>query len=151
MSALLRLQGVTAYYGAIQALKGVDLDVNEGEIVTLIGANGAGKSTLMMTICGNPQARDGAITYAGQDIGGLPTHAIMRQGIAQSPEGRRIFPRMSVYENLLMGAYGRDATEAAQSMEQVFVLFPRLKERMSQRGGTLSGGEIGGYGRRISN
>ena len=141
MSALLRLQGVTAYYGAIQALKGVDLDVNEGEIVTLIGANGAGKSTLMMTICGNPRARDGAITYAGQDIGGLPTHAIMRQGIAQSPEGRRIFPRMSVYENLLMGAYGRDATEAAQSMEQVFVLFPRLKERMTQRGGTLSGGE----------
>ncbi len=141
MSTLLHLSGVTAFYGAIQALKGVDLDVNEGEIVTLIGANGAGKSTLMMTICGNPHARDGVIRYDGHDITRLPTHLIMRQGLAQSPEGRRIFPRMSVLENLLMGAHGRDDAEAEQTMEQVFSLFPRLKERLAQRGGTLSGGE----------
>jgi branched-chain amino acid transport system ATP-binding protein len=141
MTALLRLSGVTAFYGAIQALKGVDLAVDEGEIVTLIGANGAGKSTLMMTICGTPRARDGSITYAGHDITALPTHEIMRQGIAQSPEGRRIFPRMSVHENLLMGAHGRPASEVPRTLEQVFALFPRLRERMAQRGGTLSGGE----------
>ncbi len=141
MTALLRLAGVTAYYGAIQALKGVDLEVNQGEIVTLIGSNGAGKSTLMMTICGNPRARDGAITYDGEDITRLPTFEIMRRGMAQAPEGRRIFPRMSVHENLLMGGYGRQPAEAARDMEQVFALFPRLKERMAQRGGTLSGGE----------
>ena len=138
---LLRLSGVTAYYGAIQALKGVDLEVNEGEIVTLIGANGAGKSTLMMTICGNPKARDGSIVYDGTDITAWPTHAIMQRRIAQSPEGRRIFARMTVYENLLMGAEvaGRGGIPAL--LEQVFTLFPRLKERIAQRGGTLSGGE----------
>ena len=141
MSALLHLSGVTAFYGAIQALKGVDLEAHEGEIVTLIGANGAGKSTLMMTICGNPRARNGTIRYDGHDITHLPTHLIMRRGLAQAPEGRRIFPRMTVHENLLMGAHGRDDTEAEETMEQVFALFPRLKERMSQRGGTLSGGE----------
>lgn len=141
MTALLKLEGVTAYYGAIQALKGVDMEVNPGEIVTLIGANGAGKSTLMMTICGNPRARDGRITYAGDDITRMPTHEIMRRDIAQSPEGRRVFPRMSVYENLLMGAHARPAAEVSQTMEQVFTLFPRMKERMKQRGGTLSGGE----------
>ena len=141
MTALLRLSGVTAYYGAIQALKGVDLEVNQGEIVTLIGSNGAGKSTLMMTICGNPRARDGQIAYDGQDITRLPTFEIMRRGLAQAPEGRRIFPRMSVHENLLMGAYGRPPADAAREMEQVFALFPRLKERLAQRGGTLSGGE----------
>jgi branched-chain amino acid transport system ATP-binding protein len=141
MSALLHLSGVTAFYGAIQALRGVDLDVHEGEIVTLIGSNGAGKSTLMMTICGNPRARDGLIRYDGHDITRLPTHLIMRQGLAQAPEGRRIFPRMTVHENLLMGAHGRDDAEAEQTIEQVFQLFPRLKERLGQRGGTLSGGE----------
>ncbi|MDR3524228.1 MAG: ABC transporter ATP-binding protein [Acetobacteraceae bacterium] len=141
MSVLLELQGVTAFYGAIQALKGIDLVVNEGEIVTLIGANGAGKSTLMMTICGTPAARDGRIIYDGTDIHAMPTHEIMRRRIAQSPEGRRIFARMSVYENLLMGAHGGDQVAAAQTMEQVFVMFPRLKERRDQRGGTLSGGE----------
>ena len=141
MTALLRLQGVTAYYGAVQALKGVDVDVNPGEIVTLIGANGAGKSTLMMTICGSPRARDGSITYDGQDITAMPTHLIMRRAIAQSPEGRRIFARMSVRENLLMGAHGRAPAEVAQTMDQVFSLFPRLAERSTQRGGTLSGGE----------
>ncbi|RYI95428.1 MAG: ATP-binding cassette domain-containing protein, partial [Acetobacteraceae bacterium] len=101
---LLSLQGVTAYYGAIQALRGVDLEVNQGEIVTLIGANGAGKSTLMMTICGSPRARDGRIVLDGTDITGRPTHEIMHMGLAQAPEGRRIFARMSVHENLLMGA-----------------------------------------------
>jgi branched-chain amino acid transport system ATP-binding protein len=141
MTALLSLSGVTAYYGAIQALKGVDVEVNEGEIVTLIGANGAGKSTLMMTICGNPRARTGRIVYAGHDITQLPTFEIMRRGIAQSPEGRRIFPRMSVHENLLMGALGRTPGDVSETMEQVFALFPRLKERVAQRGGTLSGGE----------
>ena len=141
MSQLLSLTGVTAFYGAIQALKGVDLIVNEGEIVTLIGANGAGKSTLMMTICGNPRARTGQIVYDGTDITQMPTHLIMRRAIAQSPEGRRIFPRMSVRENLLMGAPDRSAAELADVMEQMFTLFPRLRERAAQRGGTLSGGE----------
>ncbi len=141
MSQLLSLTGVTAFYGAIQALKGVDLIVNEGEIVTLIGANGAGKSTLMMTICGNPRARTGQIVYDGVDITRMPTHLIMRRAIAQSPEGRRIFPRMSVRENLLMGAPGRSSAQLADVMEQMFTLFPRLRERVAQRGGTLSGGE----------
>ena len=141
MTALLSLTGVTAFYGAIQALRGVDLEVHEGEIVTLIGANGSGKSTLMMTICGNPQARTGSIVYDGTDITRLPTHLIMRQRIAQAPEGRRIFGRMTVYENLLMGAEVSGQTDISTVMEQVFTLFPRLKERMAQRGGTLSGGE----------
>jgi branched-chain amino acid transport system ATP-binding protein len=138
---LLQLSGVTAFYGAIQALRGVDLAVNQGEIVTLIGANGAGKSTLMMTVCGNPHARSGEIIYAGHDITRLPTHLIMRRQIAQAPEGRRIFARMTVYENLLMGAEVSGNREKETSLEQVFTLFPRLKERMAQRGGTLSGGE----------
>jgi branched-chain amino acid transport system ATP-binding protein len=141
MTTLLRLAGVTAFYGAIQALKGVDLEVNEGEIVTLIGANGAGKSTLMMTICGTPRARNGRIEYDGQDITALPTHAIMRRGLAQSPEGRRVFPRMTVHENLLMGAHGASSPATETAMAQVLALFPRLKERLGQRGGTLSGGE----------
>ena len=141
MTALLELHGVTAFYGAIQALRGIDLVVNDGEIVTLIGANGAGKSTLMMTICGTPRARDGRIIYQGNDISKLPTHEIMRRDIAQSPEGRRIFSRMSVYENLLMGAHGRPQGEVSETMEQVFSLFPRMRERRDQRGGTLSGGE----------
>ncbi|HST76319.1 MAG TPA: ABC transporter ATP-binding protein [Acetobacteraceae bacterium] len=139
--SLLSLSGVTAFYGAIQALRGVDLEVNEGEIVTLIGANGAGKSTLMMTVCGQPQARDGTIVYDGEDITRLPTHAIMRKRIAQSPEGRRIFPRMTVYENLQMGAEVAGNVDFAALLDQVFALFPRLKERVHQRGGTLSGGE----------
>ena len=141
MTALLELSGVTAYYGAIQALKGVDLAVHEGEIVTLIGANGAGKSTLMMTVCGNPRARDGRIVYDGADITKLPTHDIMRRRIAQSPEGRRIFPRMTVFENLQMGAQVNGGDGEAELSEQVFGLFPRLRERRHQRGGTLSGGE----------
>lgn len=138
---LLSVRGVETYYGNIRALKGVDIDVNEGEIVTLIGSNGAGKSTLMMTIFGNPRARAGSITYAGTDITRLPTHQIARLNIAQSPEGRRVFPRMTVYENLQMGAAINNFAHLAQDLEKVFALFPRLKERMHQRGGTLSGGE----------
>jgi branched-chain amino acid transport system ATP-binding protein len=141
LTALLTARGVETFYGSIQALKGIDIDVAQGEIVTLIGANGAGKSTLMMTICGSPQARRGSIVYDGQDITRLPTHLIMRMGIAQSPEGRRIFPRMSVYENLQMGASLTDPAFFDADLEKVFALFPRLKERRDQRGGTLSGGE----------
>ena len=140
-SPLLSVQGVEAAYGNIVALKGVDIDVNEGEIVALIGANGAGKSTLMMTICGNPCARAGRILFAGQDITALPTHAIARLGIAQTPEGRRIFPRMSVRENLQMGASIASDGHFASDLERVYTIFPRLKERDQQRGGTLSGGE----------
>jgi len=138
---MLQVRGVKTYYGNIIALKGVDLDVNRGEIVTLIGANGAGKSTLMMTIFGNPRAREGTITYAGRDITATPTHEIARLGIAQSPEGRRIFPRMTVYENLQMGASVDGFAHFDQDLERVCTLFPRLKERLQQRGGTLSGGE----------
>ena len=138
---LLRLDGVKAYYGNILALKGVDLDIAEGEIVALIGANGAGKSTLMMTICGNPRAREGQIVFAGRDITALPTHEIAALHIAQSPEGRRIFPRMTVLENLQMGATVAGQGHFGEDLERVFALFPRLKQRLRQRGGTLSGGE----------
>ena len=138
---LLGLRGVKAYYGSIIALKGVDIDVYDGEIVALIGANGAGKSTLMMTIFGNPRARAGRIVFAGRDITDLPTHEIAHLRIAQAPEGRRIFARMSVLENLQMGATTAEPTHFAEDLERVFALFPRLKERLPQRGGTLSGGE----------
>ena len=138
---LLEVDRVSAAYGAVQALAEVSLHVGEGEIVTLIGANGAGKSTLLMTICGDPRPRAGRILLGGEDITGLPTHAIMRRGLAQSPEGRRVFPRMTVHENLLMGAEALTRGDPAPQLEQVFALFPRLKERLSQRGGTLSGGE----------
>ncbi|HEY4041665.1 MAG TPA: ABC transporter ATP-binding protein [Rhodopila sp.] len=138
---MLTLSGVTAFYGAIQALRGIDLTVDPGEIVALIGANGAGKSTLMMTICGSPQARSGQIIHQGQEITHWPTHAIMRRGIAQAPEGRRIFNRMTVRENLLMGAEVAGRSDIPKLLDQVFVVFPRLKERLKQRGGTLSGGE----------
>ncbi|MCP4997286.1 MAG: ABC transporter ATP-binding protein [Hyphomicrobiales bacterium] len=139
--SLLTIRGVETYYGKIIALRGVDVDVKEREIVTLIGANGAGKSTLMMTICGNPQARSGEIEFAGNNITASPTHEIMRLGIAQSPEGRRIFPRMTVLENLMMGAMLVEDTHFDDDLRRVFELFPRLKERAQQRGGTLSGGE----------
>ena len=141
MSALLSVSGVETYYGKIVALRGVDVEVNRGEIVTLIGANGAGKSTLMMTICGSPQARTGKVVFDGTDITRMPTHEIMRMGIAQSPEGRRIFPRMTVLENLQMGAQLVAPEHFDTDLEQVYTLFPRLKERQGQRGGTLSGGE----------
>jgi branched-chain amino acid transport system ATP-binding protein len=140
-AALLTVRGVKTFYGRVQALKGVDVDVNEGEIVTLIGANGAGKSTLMMTICGNPRAREGSIVFAGTDITKMPTHEIARLKLAQAPEGRRIFSRMSVLENLQMGAIVADKTQFDHDLERILALFPRLKERIAQRGGTLSGGE----------
>jgi branched-chain amino acid transport system ATP-binding protein len=135
------VRGVKAYYGSIAALRGVDVDVGEGEIVALIGANGAGKSTLMMTIFGNPRAREGEIIFAGRDITRLPTHEIAALKIAQSPEGRRIFLRMSVLENLQMGAALSNPKYFDADLQRVFTLFPRLRERLAQRGGTLSGGE----------
>jgi branched-chain amino acid transport system ATP-binding protein len=141
MSALLSVRGVKTFYGRVMALKGVDLDVNAGEIVTLIGANGAGKSTLMMTICGNPRPREGSILLDGRDITRLPTHEIARLNLAQAPEGRRIFSRMTVMENLQMGATTADPSSFAQDLERVLTLFPRLRQRINQRGGTLSGGE----------
>jgi branched-chain amino acid transport system ATP-binding protein len=139
--ALLSVRGVETYYGKIIALRGVDLDVHAGQIVALIGANGAGKSTLMMTICGNPRARAGTITFAGDDITRLPTHEIMSRSIAQAPEGRRIFPRMTVLENLQMGAAVTKFAHLDEDLERVFGLFPILRQRQHQRGGTLSGGE----------
>ena len=141
MTPLLSVRGVHAYYGRVAALKGVDLEVNAGEIVTMIGANGAGKSTLMMTICGNPRAREGAIVFDGRDITKLPTHEIARLKLAQSPEGRRIFSRMTVLENLQMGATVGDGGDFDADLARVLELFPRLKQRLTQRGGTLSGGE----------
>ena len=142
MSApLLAVSGVHTYYGNIRALEGVDVEVREGEIVALIGSNGAGKSTLMMTICGNPRARSGSIVFDGRDITNMPTHQIARLRIAQSPEGRRIFPRMTVLENLQMGSVVAGEQHFDGDLERVFSLFPRLRERIGQRGGTLSGGE----------
>jgi branched-chain amino acid transport system ATP-binding protein len=131
--ALLSVRGVETFYGKIQALRGIDLDVKRGEIATLIGSNGAGKSTLMMTICGTPRARNGSITFDG--------HEIVRLGISQSPEGRRIFPRMTVEENLQMGATVSDPKFFDADLARAFTLFPILEKRRTQRGGTLSGGE----------
>ncbi len=138
---LLSIEGVTAFYGSIQALKGVTIEVAEKEIVTLIGANGAGKSTLMMTIFGEPRARDGRIVYDGRDITRYPTHEIARLRVAQSPEGRRIFPRMTVRENLQMGSEIDGGTHFETDLKRVCELFPILSRRIDQRGGTLSGGE----------
>ncbi|HMN50594.1 MAG TPA: ABC transporter ATP-binding protein [Xanthobacteraceae bacterium] len=138
---LLSVRGVHTYYGSIAALKGIDMEVMPGEIVTIIGANGAGKSTLMMTICGNPRAREGRIAFEGEDITSLPTHEIMRKKIALSPEGRRIFPRMTVLENLQMGATGGSGENFDADLSRVFRMFPILEQRRGQRGGTLSGGE----------
>jgi branched-chain amino acid transport system ATP-binding protein len=135
------VRGVHTDYGRVAALKGIDLDVNAGEIVTMIGANGAGKSTLMMTICGNPRAREGAIMFDGRDITTLPPHEIAQLKLAQSPEGRRIFSRMTVLENLQMGATTAEGGNFDADLARVLELFPRLRQRLSQRGGTLSGGE----------
>jgi branched-chain amino acid transport system ATP-binding protein len=127
---LLEVEDIHTYYGSIEALKGISISVREGEIVTLIGANGAGKSTLMMTIFGSPRAREGTITYAGRDITRLPTHEIARLSIAQAPEGRRIFPRMTVYENLQMGASVNGSAHFEEDLERICGVFPRLKERL---------------------
>jgi branched-chain amino acid transport system ATP-binding protein len=138
---LLELTGVHTFYGNIEALKGVDLAVAEGEIAALIGANGAGKSTLLMTLCGRPPAAQGRIRFGGAEITALPTHDIMRRGIAHAPEGRRIFPRMTVLENLQIGATLAEPAWFAEDLRRVFALFPVLERRQAQRGGTLSGGE----------
>lgn len=138
---MLKVSGIHTFYGNIEALRGVDIEVHAGEIVALIGANGAGKSTLLMTICGKPQAAAGQITFDGTDISRLPTYQIVRRGIAQAPEGRRIFPYMTVMENLQMGASTTDPAHFEEDVERVFTLYPILKERRYQRGGTLSGGE----------
>jgi len=141
VTPLLQVSGVRTFYGAIEALRGVDVEVAEGEIVTLIGSNGAGKSTLLMTICGNPRARTGEIRFADQDITRLRTWDIVRLGIAQTPEGRRIFPRMTVLENLQMGAVANPAVDFDDGVRRAFELFPVLGRRRHQSGGTLSGGE----------
>jgi branched-chain amino acid transport system ATP-binding protein len=140
--SLLELEDVHAGYGAIEVLKGVSLRVDEGEIVTLIGANGAGKTTTLMTICGVLRPSRGRVRFMDRDLRDLPAHRIVELGIAQSPEGRKIFPRLSVFENLEMGAFTRrDADGVRKDIERVFELFPILAERRSQPGGTLSGGE----------
>ncbi len=141
MTPLLKVSGVRTFYGAIEALRGVDIEVAEGEIVTLIGSNGAGKSTLLMTICGNPQARAGEIRFADRDITRFRTWDIVRLGIAQTPEGRRIFPRMTVLENLQMGAVANPDADFDDGVRRAFELFPVLGQRRNQSGGTLSGGE----------
>ena len=138
---MLGVSGVHTFYGNIEALRGVDLDVAEGEIVTLIGANGAGKTTLLMTICGAPRASRGSIRFEDRELVGMPTHEIVRLGIAQSPEGRRIFPHMTVMENLQMGGIGTEKENFSEDIDRVAGLFPVLAERSNQRGGTLSGGE----------
>ena len=138
---ILTLEKVDAAYGPVQALHGVSLTVQRGEIVALIGANGAGKSTLLMTIFGNPQANQGRILFEGKEITRLPTHRVARLGIAQVPEGRRIFPNMTVAENLAMGTVAAPKASQAEALDRPFQLFPILKERHNQRAGTLSGGE----------
>lgn len=138
---LLRIENVHTHYGKIEALHGVSLEVKRGEIVTLIGANGAGKTTLLMTICGSPHASSGNILFQGEEITHMPTHKIMQSGIAIAPEGRRVFPALTVLENLQMGAFFESREQIASGLDHVFELFPRLKERMSQRSGTMSGGE----------
>ncbi len=138
---MLKLDSVSTHYGAIQALDQVSVDVNQGEIVTLIGANGAGKTTLLMTVCGSPRASSGSISFMGEDITQADTHRIMRKGIAISPEGRRVFPDLTVSENLKMGGFFLNRSEIDEGEEHVYKLFPRLKERAAQRAGTMSGGE----------
>src|SRR3954447_6146894 len=139
---VLSVDDVHTFYGSIEALKGISLEVREGEIVTLLGANGAGKSTTLRSINGLNRPRQGAIRFLGRDITSVPAHQIVKRGIAQSPEGRRLFPRMTVTENLEMGAFQRsDRSEIRADMDRVFELFPRLAERRSQKAGTMSGGE----------
>ena len=141
-NVILKLEDVHTYYGTIQALKGISIEVHEGEIVTLIGANGAGKSTTLRSINGLNHPREGTITFQGSNITDTPPHEIVRMGISQSPEGRHVFPRMSVLENLEMGAYQREnRSEISQDLDRVYTLFPRLQERRTQKAGTLSGGE----------
>ena len=139
--AMLQIRNLSTHYGAICAVNDVSLHVDQGEIVSLIGSNGAGKTSLLMTVCGNPRATSGSVHFEGQDITRLPTHDIMRKGIAISPEGRRVFPALTVTENLMMGGFFQDKAAIAAGVEHVFQLFPRLKDRAGQRAGTMSGGE----------
>ncbi|MCQ4288576.1 ABC transporter ATP-binding protein [Pseudomonas stutzeri] len=138
---MLYFENVSTFYGKIQALHNVDVEVRKGEIVTLIGANGAGKSTLLMTLCGTPQASSGSIRFEGDELVGLQTCDIMRRDIAVVPEGRRIFARLTVEENLAMGGFFTNKADFQEQLDKVLLLFPRLKERFQQRGGTMSGGE----------
>jgi branched-chain amino acid transport system ATP-binding protein len=138
---LLELKDVHTYYGRIHALQGISLEVRRGEIVTLIGANGAGKTTILKTISGLLHAREGQVLFKGTDITRSPAHKLVKQGIGHAPEGRRIFSRLTVFENLQMGAFTRPQAEAREDIERMYKLFPRLRERATQRGGSLSGGE----------
>ena len=138
---MLAVQGLSTHYGAVRAVDGVSLHVNRGEIVALIGPNGAGKTSLLMTVCATPRASGGKVLLEGEDITQRPTHEIMRRGLAISPEGRRVFPGLTVLENLLMGGFFLDARSGEAGVEHVFELFPRLKDRAHQRAGTMSGGE----------
>ncbi|MCL2657653.1 MAG: ABC transporter ATP-binding protein [Betaproteobacteria bacterium] len=138
---MLKLEQVHTHYGAVEALSGVSIEVNQGEIVTLIGSNGAGKTTLMMTVCGTPRASSGRVLFDGKDITNLPTHEIMRLGMAISPEGRRVFPSLTAVENLKMGAFFASKDDIDAGIAHVFKLFPRLEQRADQRAGTMSGGE----------
>lgn len=140
--AMLEVKDLEVYYGVIQAIKGISFEVNEGEIVTLIGANGAGKTTTMQSIMGLIPAKSGIITYEGKEIGKVPTHKIVQMGMTQVPEGRRVFQELSVYDNLIMGAFTKkDQKQVKESIEEIYDRFPRLKERRNQIAGTLSGGE----------
>lgn len=140
--AMLEVKGLQVYYGMIQALKDVSFEVNQGEVIALIGANGAGKTTTLHTVTGLLPAKQGSIVFEGTDITKMPAHKIVEMGIAHVPEGRRVFAQLSVYENLIMGAYTRkDKKEIAENLENVYRRFPRLRERKTQRAGTLSGGE----------
>ncbi len=138
---MLKVSNIHTYYGAIEALKGVSIEVNQGEIVTLIGANGAGKSTLLNTICGSPKPKSGSISFLGQDITTTETHDIMRMGLSLVPEGRRVFSGLTVEENLKMGGFFSDDKQIDKDLKHIYELFPRLLERSEQRAGTLSGGE----------
>ena len=138
---MLQFENVSTFYGKIQALHSVNVEIRQGEIVTLIGANGAGKSTLLMTLCGSPQAHSGSIRYLGEELVGQSSAQIMRKSIAVVPEGRRVFARLTVEENLAMGGFFTDKGDYQEQMDKVLELFPRLKERFTQRGGTMSGGE----------
>ena len=141
MAAMLGIKDLSTHYGAICAVNQVSLHVNPGEIVSLIGSNGAGKTSLLMTVCGNPRASGGSIRFEGEDITHQPSHLIMRKGIAISPEGRRVFPQLTVTENLQMGGFFLGKSEIEAGIEHVFELFPRLRDHASQRAGTMSGGE----------
>jgi branched-chain amino acid transport system ATP-binding protein len=138
---MLKLTNVNTYYGRIRALQGVDLEVRKGEVVTLIGANGAGKTTILKTISGLLHPREGRVWFEGDDISNTPAHELVKRGIGHAPEGRRIFSRLTILENLQMGGFTRSAAERREDQERVLTLFPRLQERLTQRGGTLSGGE----------